>query len=283
MTGLGFGFSNSNHQYKTLVTVDGNVIGENDINLTQRKTMIINIPNSLIKSKFQKNVITYLPVVITSEISQMNSFGKIKTKKFITKFNLVLMPTIAGYIVVKETISHKILDGINVTQSISRNYKGCSSENPCQMIEEWSCSINQKIVNVRYSCVGQCGWSYNSRKGGSSADYDILNDGMTAKVYRRIDGHKSTTVTYYIDYQNYINKYTDISRDSVYLRYDEPLDVLLNQNNLDCNYIINGRLFTGQVININNNTITSSPHLKLLGIGKVGNNCKATFKLEVPK
>jgi len=282
MTGLGFGLNDSRQEYKTTVTVNGTTLSYNNIDLTQRRTMGITIPNSTLKPLFQEKKITYVPVVISSEISHKNWLGRTITEKFDTKFNVVLLPSIAGYIVVGQTISDKILDGHTITQSISRSFQGCTTRNPCEMIEEWSCSVNQKIIGVRYDCSGQCGWSYNKRKGGYDPDYDILNDGRTAKVYRHLDGGNPTTVTYYVDYQNYLDKYTDLKSDTLYIRYGEPLDVTLNQKNADCNYTLNGKLFTGQTIAYNSNTIQNSPYFKLLGIGRVGNNCKATFKLTTP-
>jgi hypothetical protein len=282
MTGLGFGLNDSRQEYKTTVKVNGNAIAANNIDLTQRRTMVINIPNSVIKSLFQEKKISYLPIVITSEISHKNWIGMTKKETYNTHFNLVLMPSVAGFIIVGETTSQRVLDGHNVVQSISRSFQGCKTDNPCEMVEEWSCSVNQKITGVRYDCSGQCGWSYNKRRGGYDPDYDILNDGRTAKVYRHLDGGNPTTVTYYVDYQNYTDQFNTTKNDTVFIRYNEPVDVSLNPNNSDCNYSLNGKLFTGQTINYNNNTISSSPYFKLLGVGKVGNICKATFKLTTP-
>ncbi len=284
ITGLGFGLTDSRQKYNTTVYVNNKLLPVTSIDLTQRRQMRLNIPNVLIKPLFNDNKIVFIPVKIISEITKpVGIFGwSTSTSKYETNFNLVLLPTIAGEISVSEITATRILDDQVLTQSISRSFQGCKTDQPCEMIESWSCNQNQKIVGVRYACAGQCGWSYNKRKGGYDPDYDILNDGTSVTVYRHLDGENPTTVTYYIDYKNYRSDYKTIDNGTIQLKYGDPFDIILNIDNSDCNYSIVGKLKTGQTINYNNNTISNSPYLKLLGVGRSGNICKASFRLIAP-
>jgi hypothetical protein len=288
ITGLGFGLTDSRQKYSTTVYINNNLLPGTAIDLTQRRQMRLNIPNVQVKPLFKDNQIVYIPIKIISEITKSSGFlgMSTKTKKYETKLNLVLMPTIAGEISVTEVATQKVLDNPTLTQSISRSFQGCKTDQPCEMVESWSCNVNQKIIGVRYHCDGQCGWAYKKRASTPgdqyAPDFDILNDGTSVTVYRHLDGGSPTTVTYYVDYKNYKNDYQTIKNSTVKLKYGEPFDITLGNTNADCNYSIIGKLTTGQTINYNNNTISNSPYLKLLGVGKTGDVCKASFKLIAP-
>lgn len=284
VTGIGFGLNDSRQQYNTTVYVNNNLLPVTAIDLTQRRQMRLNVPNNLIKPLFRDNTIVFVPVKIVSSITQPGGFlgWSTTTSTYETRFRLVLMPKIAGTITVSETVSKKVLGDDVLTHAISRSFQGCKTDQPCEMIESWSCNQNQRIVGVRYTCTGQCGWSYNKRRGGYDADYDILNDNTSVTVYRHLDGQNPTTVIHYIDYKNYRTDYQQVNNGTIQLKYGEPFDILLNKENQDCNYTIVGKLTTGQTINYNNNTISNSPFLKLLGIGRTGESCKASFRLVTP-
>ncbi|MDJ1503541.1 hypothetical protein [Xanthocytophaga agilis] len=288
ITGLGFGLTDSRQKYNTTVYINGNLLPATAIDLTQRRQIRLHIPNVQVKPFFKDNRIVYIPIKIISEITKPSGwFGtSSNTSKYETKFNLVLMPTIAGEINISEVISQRVLDNTTLTQSISRSFQGCKTKQPCEMVESWSCNENQKIIGVRYACDGQCGWAYKKRASTPgdqyAPDYDILNDGKSVTVYRHLDGENQTTITYYVDYKNYKKDFQTIKNSTIKLKYGEPFDILLNANNSDCNYSIIGKLTTGQTINYNNNTISNSPYLKLLGVGKTGDICKASFNLIAP-
>ncbi|MBS1917905.1 MAG: hypothetical protein JST87_16670 [Bacteroidetes bacterium] len=286
VTGYGFMQADSRKKFTTSVYINDTIqLSSTDVDITRNKQMLITVPDSLIKPFFKDNQIVYIPVKIISRIVTPGGVFDMNNKgvNYETKFNLVLMPVIAGEIKITETITHNVLDDKIFSQIISRTFKDCMDKKSCDMVESWHCRSNQKIVGVRYQCGGQCNLSYKKRPstpGDENApDFDILNDGKMATVYRHLEVENPTTIFYYIDYKNYKDDSVTLPNSTIKLKYGEQFDVWLNAENTDCNYSITGKLNTGQVIDYNNNTILGSAHLKFLDATKSGNRCKITFRL----
>jgi hypothetical protein len=285
ITGLGFGLSDSRKKYNTVVYINETPLPSSAIDLTLRKQMQLNIPNDLIKPFFKDNQIAYVPIKIISKITTPGGAFDLNTKtgNYETKFNLVLMPAIAGEINISELITYKVLDDRTFTQLISRSFQGCKTKQSCEMAETWHCTAYQKIIGVRYQCGGQCELAYKKRSttpGDNYApDFDILNDGKAVAVYRHLDVENRTTINYFVDYKNYKTDSQTVKNSTVKLKYGEQFDVLLNADNPDRNYSITGKLTTGQIINYNSNTILSCEYLKILGSDKSGDKRKISFRL----
>ena len=80
----------------------------NDLDFTQRRQIIVSIPNNLVQSSFKNKKIIFLPVKIISQIKK--PAGLLKSKKVSTyeiNFKLTLMPVIAGKVTITEIINEK--------------------------------------------------------------------------------------------------------------------------------------------------------------------------------
>ena len=290
VTGIGFGFSTSQKDFETSVYVNNILLPITSIDFTQRRQMVVSIPSGYLKEIFDDRKIQYAEIKIKAKISQSKRKGFIiwKTEtaiqKFETKFNLTLMPKIAGYIVIGESITNQVLSKKIDTQFVTRSFTNCKTKNPCVYNEEWTCPENQRIFKVDYSCTGSlCSWSYplHPNVKGRAVDYELSNNNKTVTLYRYIDGGPAV-IKHSIYLRTFTNTYRNIIRDTIYLSYGEPLDVFLEEKNIEGNFTINGRLNTGQVISCNNNTIRSNKYLLLEGIGKEAGKFKTTFRLKDP-
>lgn len=289
--GLGFGFSDSKTHYETKVFLNNSELSKNLLDLTGRRELKIHLTSSDINKFFLGSKINYIPVTLVSNITKPTIFGfRSTTEHDTTKFNIVLMPIKAGYIVIQETVSEEALDYSKVINySISKTFGPCDNKHECIMSEEWTCADNQRITGVRFEQTSGGPFIYRLRppKPGEYAgpgseynpDFDILNDSKTAHVYRRLQ--QAGTPIYYIDYVQMKTSYKTITSNPLYFNYGESFEVTLDKKNEDCNYTIIGKLTTGQNININNSTVNSSQFLRFLGVRKVGENCKATFTVNI--
>jgi hypothetical protein len=114
-------------------------------------------------------------------------------------------------------------------------------------------------------------------------DFDILNGNRTAKVYRHVDGHNSTTVIHHIDYQTLIDKYSKLDRGTLQIPFNQPFTIDFDTRNDGCHYEVTGKLVTKQVINITNNTAGNAGNLLIAtGAGPFGDHCRVTFVLRTP-
>jgi hypothetical protein len=288
--GLGFGFDDSKTHYNTHIYVNEKLLPDDQIDLTARREMKVRLLSSDVSRFFLPSKINYIPIRLHNEITTKNFFGVSSTRKYDTKFNLILMPIRAGYMILQQTLSEDVWDYSNVLHaSISKPYGGCSNDNACVMSEEWPCPANAKVINVRYDRASGNPWSYRNRppKAGTplypgieyEADFDILNDSQTVHVYRRME--VPTTPIYYVDYIKKKTVYRDTTSLPLYFNFGQTFELTLDQRNTDDNYNITGKLTTGQVIDITNSTINSSQYLKFLGKRKVGPDAKVAFQVNV--
>lgn len=286
VTGLGFGFSSSNKDYQTSVYVNGILLPVTSIDFSKRRQMSITIPNSFLREMFDPDEITFVKVKVVNQIRKSVGwiFKRSALSEYETDFNLTLMPAVAGFVVLRQTLTDEILGPKEEFRLISRSFKSCTTKNPCIYNEEWTCPENQRITRVEYQCSGQCGWSYplHSSVKGYGVDYERSNNNKTVNLYRYIDGNNQTTINHYVYYKTLINYYRTIVSDTVYLGYGDLFDIILDEKNIEGNFSLQGQLKTGQLLVTNNNTIKNNKYLQLEGMGKEAGRFKITLRLKEP-
>jgi hypothetical protein len=271
--GIGFGFQKGKNTYSTSVYLNNIDLSAHLLDVSENNTLMVSIPNDMIKLYFNETRIVYVPVKIRTNIKK----GK-TIRTYETNFSLTLLPIIAGEVVIKEQIKYEELDGEIMKHALTRTFQGCTPKKPCDYHDTWTCPEDSRILFVTYSCKGQCPWSYSLRKGGRDVDYDLLDGNRTADVYRHLDGENSTTITHYIHYQKLKTKYKTVATDTIKFRFDTPFDVTLSEGNTNCNFELIGSFALGQEIQYNESTIQNSPYFKRLGVNKVmDGKCRVSF------
>lgn len=289
--GLGFGQDQENAKYKIEVKVGNYLVPVASISRTPPYKLIANINHQVLEEYFSDGVIKSIPLTIRVQAVITNKcnlfFNCTENVSNTWNMKMVLMPRYPGTVTGVELLTSESLDGITKTKSVDVTTQGCKTDQPCDWQREIPFAANERVIGVRYSCVGQCGWSYKSRPsmpGDQYApDYDILEGGTKVRVYRHVDGGSSTTVTYYVDYQTLKANAVERKLNSVKVQFGKAITINLSNDNTSCYYRLTGRLVTGQEIYIDN-SMTESPNkiLTRVGVGKGPLTCSPSFVLNMP-
>lgn len=133
ITGIGFGLSNGKTKYDTKIYIDSILLSINDLDFTQRRQIIVSIPNNLVKVSFKNKNIAFIPVKIVNEIKKPG--GLFKSKKVVpyeTNFKLTLMPVVAGKVTITEILTEKKITSNPSSHLWSRTFadKQCQTSAP---------------------------------------------------------------------------------------------------------------------------------------------------------
>ena len=288
-TGLGFGQDDEDRQYRITASLDGQELPATAINRTPPYDLTLQVSPDVLRSKFDDKKVRVIPLTITLTATLREPCWLVlkctEEKSASWPLKVTLLPRLPGEIEGTEIIKGEALDGVVKTTSVTVTTSGCKSDRPCDWSREVPVAENQRIVGVRYSCTGQCGWSYALRKGGYDPDFDILDGGRKAVVYRHVDGENSTTVTYYVDYQTLKPTVTEKTIAPQRIAFNKPVTIKLSPENSACVYRLNAKLVTGQDIFIDNGMSESADGLFVrlsAGTGPAGVACSPTFQLNMP-
>lgn len=287
ISGLGMGQDYTDKKYKTTIRIGGKLVPTSMISRQPPYDMTLSIAPGFLENFFDNTKMKFISVVVETVVEYeetcMIFFDCDETLTSTWNLKMVLLPRFAGTIEGEELIKGDIFDETIKTTSVTVTTKGCRSDSPCDWSREIPIPENAKVVGVRYACSGQCGWSYNQRRGGYEPDFDIL-DGKVV-VYRHNDGEHSTTGTYYVDYQTLKSQLQSRSITPIKLTFGKAFQLPLSIDNTSCTYRLKAKLTTGQEI-IFDNSMQQSPDGLLVcvgtGNGPPGTTCKPTFILNLP-
>lgn len=284
ISGLGFGQDLDNVKYAPSIKIDGKTLTGDHLDRVPNFDMYITIPHDLLEPYFKKNSMQSVPLEV-----DMNTAVATKRALFFPahdsvhsqwKLKIVLMPLVAGYIIGDELLTGQSLDGNTLTTSVTVQ----TPDGDAHWDREIKVASNQRIIAVRHVCAsGMCRWDYRGRTVGEGADFDILDNGTTAHVYRFTQG--PATVIHYADYQTLVTHQDLKPIDTIWLQFGKPIVLKLSAQNKDCAYRLHGKLVTGQEIAIDN-SMNESPDklLTRVGVGTApeGVACQPTFILSIP-
>jgi hypothetical protein len=280
VSGLGIGFAGNEPRCSVDILVDGEELDPFTIKQEENNRVDVRIPAQMLEKKFKTDKYGGAKFTVRSAITRKNEKTKTdETKVYSVTATLLLLPKAAGEVEVEEMIEKKGWGDKKETKSITLT-RATPGER-AERIEEWRCADNQTIVDVRYECNHpRSGWSYPLRKGGYGADFDVVEGGKKAVVYRVL-ASAQTTCFYHIDYVTETTTYETVSRGKVSLKFDEPFEVLLSPDNKGGNFKVSGKLFNGQKLLVTSGTGDTDKDnpLKIMGREKVGDRIKLTFRL----
>lgn len=284
VSGLGFGQDLDYIKYTPQVTIGGKEVNANLLSRMPQFDMDITLPHELLEPYFKNDSLQSLPLQIKMVAKVVEKCGLVFNceNEVVTNWNMkiILMPIYAGYITGVENLENEVLDGKTEQVSVTINTPDGS--------QAWDRTLEvtekQRIIGVRYNCVsGMCGWSYNLRKGGYDPDYEIVNEGKKANVYRLTQG--PATIIYYADYQTLIPVAKPKKIDTIKLEFGKKFTIPLSKENTSCRYKLEGKLYTGQDIFISSG-MTESPDqlISLISFEKSTSStaCEPTYILRVP-
>lgn len=289
IVGLGFGQDLDYAKYKWTLVVGNDTLPSSALAKVPPFQLAAKIDNKVLEKYFKDSTYSFVPLTIIGEIT-VNT-----TSAFIFKgtrqvnptwaLKLTLLPRFPGKLTVVEILKNEVLDGNTKTRSIDGATSGCSSNNPCTWTREIRLASNERVVNARMSCVGQCGWSYAWRPGHGDPDFDVLEGGTAVKFYRLSTSGNPVNITNYVDYQTLKEVRTERIGKTIDLQFNKLFTINLNEDNRSCSYRLVAKLVTGQEIFLDNSMTESADKLltrKGDGVGPAGLACSPSFILNTP-
>lgn len=287
--GLGFGQDDPKRKYTLTVQVAGKEVPVVQFSRTPPYQLSVRVPFSLLEPHFSDDAIKFVPISITATVSKTVGckvfFECNETSSSKWELKMTLLPRQPAEVSGAEVVARTALDGVTKTTSVDVRTEGCKPKKPCDWQRTIALAQNERALAVRYACAGQCGWSYNLRKGGYDPDYDILEGGTKVVVYRHVDGKSSTTVTHYVDYQTLKTSHLDKPIAAIKAGFGQAFMIKLSPENTACVYRLSVKMATGQSTYIDN-SMTQSPDGLVVrvgtGQGPPGASCTPSFKLNIP-
>jgi len=285
VAGLGFGYKVEGQDTVSVVEVEvgGKPLSFASIRQIENQLVSVRIPAKKLTDKFKDDAITTVPfkfrVIIAKKSKTRN-----EPKQYEVIVPLVLMPRFPGSVTIEEFVEEKVWSNSQrKTIVLSRN-----SKSELELREEkFTVPQDQRIVKVEYECPdSKAGFAYSVRLDGVAGrnyepDYDVLDAGKTALVRRKITSYPMDCF-YHVTYETQTAVSKSVKSDSIRLKYDLPIEVLLAANNRKGNFRVTGTLFDGRKIMLNSETAATdkSCPLRLVGIGDAGDRVRATFVLK---
>ena len=289
--GIGFGFAPNNEVRSLKVSINGKDLPAGTITPRNGSETQVVVGNDVLEGLFKDDALAQIPMILTSEITKPREcwycflFGGDETKTYSVPLKLVLLPKVAGVVTGFETVTKKVQGDQEFKTTIPHQTSGCSTERPCPWNKQISLANDEVAIRVEHSHSGEgCPFSYAQRTGGDGADYDITDDGRKVVVYRFADGEKPCSTTHTVTYKKVVPKNEDKALGPVQISFGRPFSLLMDEANESCNYRLEAKLSTRQVVHIDAGmNVSADGLLRRIGSAKEGSRCRVTMLMSPPE
>lgn len=288
--GIGFGFAPDDEVRSLKVSVNGKDLPSVAITPKSGSDTEVVIGNDILSGLFKDDALVQIPVSLTGEITKPRRCwhcfitGGEEKKSYTVTLKLVLLPRSAATVTGFETVTNKVLGEQEFTTTIPHQTSGCSTKRPCPWNKQLSLAADEVATKVEHSHAGEgCPFSYAQRVGGYGADYDITDGGTKVVVYRVADGEKPCSTTHTVTYRKRFAKDEDKALGPLKISFGQPFSLLLDGANGNCNYRLDAKLATKQVLHMDSGMAASTDGmLRRVSSTKEGSRCRVTLLLSPP-